>query len=56
MSANRPLENTSKNLIVDELCEEHLAQTSDQPADLDVDGLETSLWRRFIKYLDPENK
>ncbi len=56
MSANWPIENTSKNVVIDDLCEEHQAQTSDQPADLEVDGLETSLWRRLIRYLDPENK
>ena len=56
MSANWPIENTSKNAIIDDLCEEHNAQTSDQPANLEVDGLETSLWRRLIRYLDPEDK
>lgn len=56
MSANWPIENTSKNLVLEELCEQHDQQTGDEPVDLKVDGLETSLWQRLIRYLDPKNK
>ena len=56
MSANWPVENTSKNMVLDELCDEHERQTREQPVDLAVDGLETSLWQRLLRYLDPKNK
>ena len=56
MSANWPIEDTSKNVVIDDLCDEQKMQASDQPADLEVDGLETSLWNRLIRYLDPDNK